>query len=541
MAVTTAPVLTTAVPTGTAQIPPTPEVDADTVGCIYTNLELAGNRSHNPLLTNYISTPTELISAPATMTISNPSHSVAVASSNIFEAPIASEAPPSQIGQRSDHPVPRLGIQQSAPISTNKFFQNFFLGSQASSTFLHPYSIAWAKGTGVTSSWGMVVSHIDADQLALGPVNAYGAVNYFINPISIQSFVLSADELGSSTTLTSANVTDMSAVVHLRPTASATPAIEFPLTQGAGFVTAFYHGVTPVIQTGVFFVNLTKVSTQPRPGVTKYRIPLSDGKIWLLYATSTDGSSLNLQVMNAGLIRASSTFTGTIQLAKDPNGAGEALYDAACGSYATGVSVSGTAAGMVGSYTFNFQKAGLSGAPLLMFALPHHVQSFDDMTTAAVQTALQLRTTTKGMGTAVVADTWTMVEPRLPIAMAFLPWTPTEGSKGTLSAAAKATILAIARSELSQDISAQTNLNSVYYSGKVSPHAAVLIVEGHKVFDTNGSHPACSGVCEVCHDPSRSLRHARRDDPGRRGSGEAQGCLLLVHHQHSDIPACLRM
>lgn len=403
------------------------------------------------------------------MTINNPVHSVAVASSNIFGAPIATEAPPSQIGQRSDHPLPRLGVEQSAPISTNKFFQNFFLGSQASSTFLHPYSIAWAKGTGVTSSWGMAVSHIDADQLALGPVNAYGAVNYLINPVGIQSFVLSADELGTSTILTSANVTDMSAVVQLRTSASATPAIEFPLAQGAGFVTAVYHGVTPVLQTGVFFVNLTKVSTQPRPGVTKYRIPLNDGKIWFLYATSTDGSSLDLQVVNSGLIRASSTFTGTIQLAKDPNGAGEALYDAACGSYATGVSISGAAVGMAGSYTFDFQKAGLGGAPLLMFALPHHVQSFDAATAAAAHTALQLKTTSKGMGTAVVADTWTMVEPRLPVAMAFLPWTPTEGSKGTLSDSTKATILTIAQSELSQDISAQTNLNSMYYSGKVSP------------------------------------------------------------------------
>lgn len=474
---TKVPVVTTEVAAGTAQIPPTPSVDAATVGRIYTNLDYAGNKSHNPLLTDYISAPTDLISAPATMTINNPSHSVAVASSDIFQTPIATGAPPSQISQRSDHPVARLGVEQTAPISTNKFFQNFFLGSQSSSTFLHPYSIAWAKGAGVTSSYGMAVSHIDENQLALGPVNSYGAVSYFINPIGIQSFVLSADVLGSSTTLTTANITDMSAVVQLRASASASPAIEFPLTQGAGFVTAVYNGVTPVIQTGVFFLNMTKISTQPRAGVTKYRIPLNDGKTWYLYATSTDGSSLDLQVINSGLIRATSTFTGTIQIAKDPNGEGEALYDAACGSYATGVSVSGTAVGMVGSYTFEFQKAGLTGAPLLMFALPHHVQSFDDTTSAAVQEGLQLKTTTKGSGTAVVADSWTMIEPRLPVAMTFLPWTPEQGSKSTLSSSAKASILAAAQSELSQDISAQTDLNSMYYSGKVSSRPAAYLVQ----------------------------------------------------------------
>lgn len=459
-------VITSAVPTGTVQILPEPTVLGNTVGSVHTQLETAGHKHPNPLLTSYISAPTRLISTASTMVIKHPSYSLSVASTDIFE-PIATNAPPSQIPQRSDHPVPRLGIQQARPISTNKFFQNFFLGTQAQGTWLHPYSIAWSKGSGVTQSWGMAVSHIDSNQLALGPVNTYGAVDYFINPIGIQSFVLSALELGSSTTLTTANITDMSALVQLRPSSSAAPAIEFPLTQGAGFVTAIYHGATPVIQSGIFFLNVTKVNTQPRPGVTKYRVALNDGKTWFLYATSTDGSTLDLQVVNNGLMQAISPFTGTIQVAKDPNGAGEALYDAACGSYATGATVSGTAVGMQGTYTFTFDKAGLSGAPLLMFALPHHVQSFDDNTSSSLKSVLQLQTTTKGIANAVVADTWTMIETRLPVSMTFLPWSVTEGSKKTLSSAAQAKVLAVAQSELSQDISAQTNLNSMYYSGKV--------------------------------------------------------------------------
>lgn len=464
---TTVTVITSAVPTGTVQILPTPEIDGDTIGSIYTSLETAGHKSQNPLLTSDIAAPTSLISTASTMVIEHPTYRLPVTSTNIFQ-PIATTAPPAQIPQRSDHPVPRLGIDQLGPgISTNKFYQNFFLGTQASGTWLHPYSIAWSKGTGVTASWGMAVSHIDASQLALGPVNTYGAVDYFINPVGIQSLVLSAAELGASTVLNTTNITDMSAVVQLRPSSSASPAIEFPLTQGAGFVTGIYYDVTPVIQSGVFFLNVTKVNTQPRPGVTKYSLALNDGKTWYLYATSTDGSTLDLQVVNNGLIEATAPFTGTIQVAKDPNGAGEALYDAACGSYATGVNVTGTAVGMQGTYTFTFQKAGLSGAPLLMFALPHHVQSFDSATNSSLQPALQLQTTTKGIANAVVADSWTMVESRLPVSMSFVPWSPTEGSKKTLSAAAAARILAVAQSELSQDISAQTNLNSMYYSGKV--------------------------------------------------------------------------
>ncbi|KUI55643.1 Putative endo-1,3(4)-beta-glucanase 2 [Cytospora mali] len=395
-------------------------------------------------------------------------------SDDIFDAPIATGAPPSTIGQRSDHPVARLGIQQTAPISTNKFFQNFFLGSQASTTILHPYSVTWAKGQGVAESWGLAVSHIDASQLAFGPINTYGATSYFINPIGIQSLILSAAELDSNTNLTTTQITDMSAVVQLRPTASSAPVIQFPLVQGSGFITAEYNGSTPVIQTSVYFLNVTKLDTQPRPGVTKYRIGLEDGKTWLLYAYSTSGSSLDLQVVNSGLMQSNSTFTGTIQVAKDP-GNNEALYDAACGQYATGVSLSGTAQGLNGTYTFSFQKAGLTGAPLLMFALPHHVQSFDNTTAAAVNSGLQLQTTTKGIATAVVADTWTMVEPKLPVSMSFVPWTSTQGNTSLLSDSTKARILEVAQSELSQDMGAQSNLNSMYYSGKALAKFAMIL------------------------------------------------------------------
>ncbi|ROW08321.1 hypothetical protein VMCG_03014 [Cytospora schulzeri] len=472
---TTVPVITKALAEGTVQILPTPKIEADTVGTVHTRLDIVGGLTDGPLLTSEIPTPTSLISTAPTMVIKLASTmDLARVSNDIFDAPIATGAPPSFIRQRDDHPVARLGVQQTAPISTNKFFQNFFLGSQSATTVLHPYSVAWAKGQGVTQSWGLAVSHIDANQFAFGPTNAYGASSFFINPIGIQSLVLSAAELGPSTSLTTTELTDMSALVQLRQSASSAPVVQFPLVQGSGFITAEYNGGTPVIQTGVFFLNVTKVNTQPRPGVTKYRLELNDGKTWLLYAYSTSGSPLDLQVVNNGLMRSNSTFSGTIQVAKDP-GNGEALYDAACGQYATGVSLSGTARGMHGTYTFGFQKAGLTGAPLLMFALPHHVQSFDPTTAAAVHSGLQLQTTTKGIATAVAADQWTMVEPRLPISMSFEPWTNSRGRTSQLSNAAKSKILEVARSELSQDMGAQSNLNSMYFSGKALAKFAMIL------------------------------------------------------------------
>lgn len=50
---------------------------------------------------------------------------------DIFATPIDTSAPISAISARPDHPVPRLGIEShGTPISTNKFYANFFLASQ---------------------------------------------------------------------------------------------------------------------------------------------------------------------------------------------------------------------------------------------------------------------------------------------------------------------------------------------------------------------------------------------------------------------------
>lgn len=94
------------------------------------------------------------------------------------------------------------------------------------------------------------------------------------------------------------------------------------------------------------------------------------------------------------------------------------------------------------------------------------MQSFD-ATTAKAVTTVALNTTTKGIATAVVADSWTLVE-KLPTTMGFAPWSPALGNVQTLSAAAISKIASVAALEISQNMSAQTNLNSMYYSGKVS-------------------------------------------------------------------------
>jgi endo-1,3(4)-beta-glucanase len=463
-------VATTAVPSGTAQVLPSLSTQTpDTTGSVDTILQTSGIPTAGPILSTSITAPTSLITPVASASsVASFVPSSVMAARNIFH-PVATGAPPSCIGRRSDHPAPRLGIKpQNCPLSTNKFYANFFLSSQSAPTLTHPYSVSWAKGGGSSRSWGISVSHIDANQRAFGPDPNANPAGYFINPVGIQSIVLSAAELGGSTTLTTDSLTALSVNVNLLPSPGASPAITFPLVQGMGFVTAIYNGGTPLVQTGVFFRNITRASYSPKYGITKYTILLEDGKTWLLYAYSSSGAPLNLQVVNNGLAQSTSNWHGIIQIGKNPCGATcEALYDAACGVYATTATLSGSVSGSRGTYSISFAKAGLTNSTLVMFALPHHLQSFDSATSKAVSN-VQLQTTTKGIATAVHADSWTLVEPHMPVDMGFAPWKPGHGSQSTLSPNAIAAIQNAAASEVSQNMTQQTDLNSFYYSGKVS-------------------------------------------------------------------------
>ncbi|KAL8942952.1 MAG: hypothetical protein Q9216_001367 [Gyalolechia sp. 2 TL-2023] len=382
--------------------------------------------------------------------------------------------PASDIGSRSDHPVPRMGIsEQTAPKSTNKFYANFILGNQTNSVWTQPFSLQWSQGSGNAKTWGVSVSHIEADQRVFG-------VTATDNPVDNPSLPYWSNELmsGSGMTLATDSLTAFSANANLIPKDASSPAITLPLVQGMGFVTAVYHSATPLIDSGVFFRTLTPLPS-PKPGVTKYKILLEDGKTWLLYATAKDGSGLALTATSNTRLQAAGAFEGTIQITKNPGDVAsqEESYDTAAGAYPTTASLSASVDGSIGSYTLSWTKSG-NDSPLLMFALPHHIQSMA-ATTSAGKTAIQLQTTVKGLATGVIGDFWTMTEPDLPTSIGFAPWNATSGSGRAISAAGQQRITAAGTSDLSQDMDAQSNLNSMYYSGKALSKFASAIYAVH--------------------------------------------------------------
>ncbi|KAL1881705.1 endo-1,3-beta glucanase, partial [Paecilomyces lecythidis] len=369
--------------------------------------------------------------------------------------------------------------RSSGPVSTNKFFAGFFLGSQTSAAFTHPYSLAWAKGSGNAQSWGLAISHIEAGMLTYGQPDDRlpgHPVSYYINPVGIQSMILSAAELSNSTVVSTDASQPMSAQVTLQPRNGTSSNITFPIFQGMGYVTGIYTNLQPLIQSSVFFRNVVTAGS-PRAGIFKYRATLEDNTSWLIYVTPSNGTDPNLHLDSNTNLRGPAGFSGIIQVAKNPAGdAGEKFYDNSSGVYPVSVNVTGSVTNNTGTYGLSWKKGGkdVAGTPLLMFALPHHVSSFDNSTQSR-KIALQLRTTTKGNATAVIGENWTMVEPDLPTDMGFAPWSPSKGNVATLSAAAKQALLNVAPTELQQNMSAQTDLNSMYYSGKALSKFATLI------------------------------------------------------------------
>ncbi|KAL2868878.1 glucan endo-1,3-beta-D-glucosidase [Aspergillus lucknowensis] len=426
-------------------------------------------------------TTTTSVSAPPASTFSiHPVEDTSsmAANQDVF-VPVGTGPIPSAITSRNDHPVAKHGVNSSNPIETNKFHSALFLGTQTNATFTHPYTLAWAKGSGNLQSFGMAISHVEPNLIAYGPTNSKlpgNPVSYYINPIGIQSIILSATELSRSTVLTVENPLSLSANAVLRPKAGSSQGITIPVVQGMAYVTGVYTQLQPVLQSGVHFRQVVTVGS-PRSGIFKYRATLEDGTIWLIYVTPQDGRDPNLQLVSTTDLRGLPGWSGTIQVAKNPAGsAGESFYDNSSGVFPTEAIVSGSVNNRTGTYRLAWAKAGkdVQNTPLMMFALPHHVESFDSQTRGRAVN-ITLRTTTKGIARAVIGEYWTMTEPDLPTTMDFAPWSIATGSTSQLSAAAQAAIRDVATTELQQDIDGQTNLNSMYYSGKALSKFATII------------------------------------------------------------------
>lgn len=387
-------------------------------------------------------------------------------------APIATGAPPSNILPRADFPEEGRGVgieSRQGPLHTNKFYANFFLANQTHPVWTHPYSVTWAKGRNDSDVWGMSVSHIERKQVVFGPEGQVPP-QFYVNPLEFRSIVLCAAELGPSTVLTTDTHQAFSVNANLLAHAGGPPLISFPLIQGMGFVTAVYNAASVVLRSGIFFRELVYVGDITEKKSFKYRIKLADGTNWLIYVTPNVAEASGIpafEIIDSTEIRGPKGFQGTIQVAKNPAGHdGEVAYDSAAGAYAISATLSGTTDSHSGTYSISWKCAGMAKQKLLMFALPHHVESFIPSIAARI-TPIELVTTSKGMAKGVLSDTFVFGEPDLPVDIGFEPWSPKKGTIHEISQRAATAVNDAARLELAENMTYYIDLDSMYYPGKV--------------------------------------------------------------------------
>jgi endo-1,3(4)-beta-glucanase len=227
----------------------------------------------------------------------------------------------------------------------------------------------------------------------------------YINPLGINSIILTAAELEKGATLTTDSHEAFSVNANLAPQGASNSLITFPLVQGMGLITAIYHSATLLIKSGVYFKQLSPVTQVD--SAYRWLALLADGREWAIYIIPSTGIAPTLSLSSDGTtLTGPAGFSGIVQIAKIELLGQERLYDMQNGVYPTSCIVSGQASG---SYQLSWQKSGNTTRAVVMFALPHHLDSFLSTTVQQV-TNITLQTPTKGNASLVIADQWLLQE-----------------------------------------------------------------------------------------------------------------------------------
>ncbi|TGZ80596.1 glycoside hydrolase [Ascodesmis nigricans] len=437
--------------------------------------------------------------------------------------PISTDPPLAMFTRKTTHPVLPKGVVDSGkPIQTNKFYSNLLLDTQNSPVFTMPYEVWFSNNA--NEPWGLSVDYREPELRQFGPTqSSNGASEYYINPIFIRSLHFSATEfIRGTSTLELKNLDHMSVDMTFlaNKATSTTKRMEVTLVQGMGFISATYYNLVPVFQSSVLFRSMVKQSSY-KTGAVKYKITLEDNSIWMLYAWTASGSSaLSLQMTNNGKITARGVFSGLVQIAKlskttSGNSAVETIYDAASGAWSKGNTLSTTVSGSTGTYGFTFNRQGYGSSEVLMFALPHHVASFNSATTGKLKMALKYNSPTKGVMTAIVSNSWTMIESSLPTNIGWLP--VKSGTPATFKPEYLTLQGLIGVFETAQDMEAVTNQDSMYFSGKSLAKYAYL----------------CLTFSDVLNDPVNALACINKLKPAFARFAENRQIFPLVYESNT--------
>lgn len=404
-----------------------------------------------------------------------------------FTQPIGLDPPPTIFSART-HPLRPGNGNCGNPIPTNKFYTNILLDSRTGPVFTSPYSLWWTGPQGQPYH-GVAVSYTESSQWVYGPNPLAATARYVYSPNGIASIILGATQFDDGNyTFSTSDPTDFA--IHASLTEETTGNLgkmTLPLVQGMGMVTALYSDLTPRISSGVGFTQVKEL-TSPRPDLMKYELTLCNGKKWWLYIritstgrTTVTAAGVTVNLEDVYTVTATPTNAGVgfmIQVVPALDDA-EIALDQTAGQYVTGAYLTGSISdnGRSGTYMIKYDVLGASneGEPMVL-AAPHHVAGLAEETRVKV-TSFKLESVALGSLTGYASTQLEMVE-TLPNDIGFLPYSEAQSGSRTgcgLTPEVRDLLLHTVRKELDQDMLMQTNLESMYFSGKVMDKFAQIV------------------------------------------------------------------
>ena len=267
----------------------------------------------------------------------------------------------------------------SAPLTTNRWWQNLTLGSTEQTINALPYLIR-ATSAGLQGCT---------------PIKTF-APTFIFTAFNADVTLGAQETLGASTV---SDFDDLSVTVQWRDGARSMTA---PIVQGMPYLTTSYEDYTPRMETvhAILSVNGSGAGIGSVHTGTRFEVFMNTNQTWVLYASSP----LTLTLDSISSLTASEPYSGTLRAAALEPGTGS-LLDAHAGRIPTGGAVSATASGDRAQLFFDWESMGTG--PLLMMTLPHHRETLSSPSVPAVSFT---KDTIRGPMVGVVGDSWLMTE-----------------------------------------------------------------------------------------------------------------------------------
>ena len=289
-------------------------------------------------------------------------------------SPLSTTSPPFSVQSHGLNPT-GLWEDSSAPLPTNAWWQNLALGGGGLTVNALPYLV-----------------QVNGDALKFGAPNKVVQQNYIITSFTENLSFRAVESTPGQ------QITDYGPLHVSLAWGSGAGSMHADVVRGQAYMTMHYEGLTPRIGSAHAISTVNGGPANNANTGTRFELELNNGQTWVIYSSST----ITLD-FSAGGLAASAPFTGSLRAAL-LDGVTDSVLDAHAARIPMAGSVSASATGDVGTITFNWTSQG--SGPLLMMALPHHM----DVLVSPSTTGL-VRNTLKGDMMGVTGYTWTMEEP----------------------------------------------------------------------------------------------------------------------------------